>query len=171
MLKNYLTVAVRNILRHKVYSLINIAGLSVGMACTILILLWIQYELSFDRFHENADRIYRLATNFDVGSLRGKWALSNFPAGPTLQKDYPEVTKAVRLRDERDRVSVEYQQKKFFEKFLIVDNTIFDVFTFPLIRGNPKSALASPDAVVISENLAKIFWPGEPNWKNFKIGK
>jgi putative ABC transport system permease protein len=170
MLANYLKIAIRNILRHKVYSLINIAGLSVGMACTILILLWVQYELSFDRFHENADRIYRLATNFDVGSLQGKWALSNFPAGPTLQKDYPEVTKTVRLRDARDQVSVEYQQKKFFEKFLFADNTIFDVFTFPLIRGNPKSALASPDAVVISENLAKkYFGQGNPIGKILRL--
>jgi putative ABC transport system permease protein len=124
MIANYLKIAIRNILCHKVYSIINIVGLSVGMACTILILLWVNYELSFDRFHKNADRIYRLATNFDVGSLREKWATSNFPAGPTLQQDYPEVTKAVRLHGQRDRVSVEYQRKKFFEKFLIADNTI-----------------------------------------------
>jgi putative ABC transport system permease protein len=161
MIANYFKIAIRNIVRHKAYSIINIAGLSVGMACTILILLWVQYELSFDRFHQNADRIFRLATNFDVGSLRGKWAVSNFPAGPTLQKDYPEVTKAVRIRAERDRISVQYQQKKFFEKFLFADNGIFDVFTFPLIRGNPKSALASLDAVVISENLAKKYFGQE----------
>jgi putative ABC transport system permease protein len=161
MIANYIKIAIRNIQHHKVYSIINIVGLSVGMACTILILLWVQYELSFDRFHKNADRIYRLATNFDVGSLQGKWALSNFPAGPTLQKDYPEVTNVVRFREGRDRVSVEYQQKKFFEKYLFADNTIFDVFTFPLILGNPKFALSSPDAVVISENLAKKYFGQE----------
>jgi putative ABC transport system permease protein len=161
MFSNYFKIAIRNILRHKVYSIINIVGLSAGMACTILILLWVNYELSFDRFHKNAYRIYRLATNFDVGSFQGKWASSNFPAGPTLQKDYPEVTKAVRLREGRDRVSVEYQQKKFFEKFLFADSTIFDVFTFPLIRGDSRSALASPEAVVISENLAKKYFGQE----------
>ena len=70
MLKNYLTVAFRNMIRHKVYSVVNLAGLAVGMACTVLILLWVQSELSFDRYHEKADRIYRLASNWNLGNGR-----------------------------------------------------------------------------------------------------
>ena len=81
MFKNYLTVAVRNIMRHKVYSIINIAGLSVGMACTILILLWMQYEMSFDRYHENADRIFRLASDIEIGEMHGWYAVSSLPIG------------------------------------------------------------------------------------------
>ena len=85
----YLKIAIRNILRHKVYSFINIVGLSVGMACTILILMWVQYELSFDRYHEKADRIYRLATYGAIGKMKGEYALSNYIAGKTLANDFP----------------------------------------------------------------------------------
>ena len=97
MFSNYIKIAIRNILHHKVYSIINIAGLSVGMACSILILLWVQYELSFDRYHENADRIYRLTEHWNVGATREKWAVTNWPAGPTFQREFSEVIKAVRF--------------------------------------------------------------------------
>jgi putative ABC transport system permease protein len=145
MFKNYLTVAVRNLLRHKVYSIINIAGLSVGMACTILILLWVQYELSYDRFHENADRIYRLTENWNLGATRGKWAVTNWPAGPTFQRDYPEVIRAVRFRPLYNKVLCSYKtQKFFFDGILFADDTVFDIFSFPLISGDPGTAKKLP---------------------------
>ena len=97
MFKNYLTTAVRNIRRHKVHAIINIAGLSVGMACTILILLWVQHELSFDRCHEKADRIYRLGMDLDIGNWHKRLAISSNPAGFALQKDYPEVLRFARF--------------------------------------------------------------------------
>ena len=97
MFVNYLKTAVRNICRHKVHSVINIAGLAVGMACTIIIVLWVRFELSFDRYHEYADRIFRLATDLHFGTLDGKFAVSNHPAGPTLQRDYAEVERSVRF--------------------------------------------------------------------------
>jgi putative ABC transport system permease protein len=162
MLKNYLKVAVRNLLRHKVYSIINIAGLSVGMACTILILLWVQYELSYDRCHENADRIYRLATYVDFGKWQDKLAVSNFPAGPYLKRHFPEVLEAVRLQRIRDKLFVQYNDKKFFEKdIFIADESVFDVFTFRMIRGDPKSALKTASDVVITENMAKKYFGNE----------
>jgi len=162
MVKNYLKVAVRNLLRHKAYTLINIAGLAVGMACTILILLWVQYELSFDRYHEHADRIYRLATHIDFGKWQGSLAVCNFPAGPYLERHFPEVLKAVRLRRIRDNLLVQFNDKQFFEKdIFIADESVFDVFTFPLIRGDPKSALKTASDVVITENIAKKYFGRE----------
>ncbi len=171
MLKNYLTVAVRKLLRHKAYSLINIAGLSVGMACTILILLWVQHELSFDRYHEHADRIYRLATHIDFGKWQGSLAVCNFPAGPYLERHFPEVLKAVRLRRIRDDLLVQFNDKQFFEKdIFIADESVFDVFTFPLIRGDPKSALKTASDVVITENIAKkYFGSDDPIGKIIKV--
>jgi len=171
MIKNYLTVAVRNLLRHKACTLINIAGLSVGMACTILILLWVQYELSFDRYHENADRIYRLATHIDFGKWQGSLAVCNFPAGPYLERHFPEVLKAVRLQRIRDNLLVQFNDKKFFENdIFIADESVFDVFTFPMIRGNPTSALKTASDVVITENIAKkYFGRDDPIGKIIKL--
>ncbi|UCH20421.1 MAG: ABC transporter permease [Deltaproteobacteria bacterium] len=172
MLANYLKIAVRNILRHKVYSVINIAGLSVGMACTILILLWVQYELSFDRFHKNADRIYRLTENWNVGTTREKWAVTNWPAGPTFQREYPEVIKAVRFRPLYNKVLCSYKTEKFLiDGILIADDTVFDIFSFSLISGDPGTALSTPFSIVITEQIAeKIFGAEDPIGKVIKIG-
>jgi len=171
MLKNYLTVAFRNILRHKVYSIINIAGLSIGMACTILILLWVQYELSYDRYHKNADRIFRLAVDIDFGKMRGKFAISNYIAGLTLKDDYPEVLEAVRLQRVRDKVAIQYNNKKIYgSNIFIADNSIFNIFSFPLIRGDPKTALKSPFSIVITEEEANArFGDENPIGKVFKV--
>jgi putative ABC transport system permease protein len=172
MFKNYLTVAVRNLLRHKVYSLINIAGLSVGMACTILILLWVQYELSYDRFHENADRIYRLTENWNLGATRGKWAVTNWPAGPTFQREYPEVIRAVRFRPLYNKVLCSYKTEKFFiDGILLADDTVFDIFSFPLISGDPGTALSTAFSIVITEEIAKkLFGTEDPIGKIIKVG-
>jgi putative ABC transport system permease protein len=173
MILYYIKIAVRNILRHKVYSIINIAGLSVGMACTILILLWVQYELSYDRHHENADRIYRLVTHIDFGKWRGKLATSNFPAGPYLERNFSEVLKAVRFQRIQDKLFVQYKDKKFFEKdIFIADDSVFNVFTFRLIRGDPQSALKTAFDVVVTENIAKKYFGNEdPIGKIIKLEK
>jgi putative ABC transport system permease protein len=172
MLKNFLTIAVRNILRHKVYSIINIAGLSVGMACTILILLWVQYELSFDRFHKNADRIYRLTENWNVGAARKKWAVTNWPAGPTFQREFSEVIKAVRFMRVYDKVLCAYKTEKFFiDDVLLADETIFDIFSYPLISGNSSNALSKAFSIVVTEDMAKrIFGPENPMGKKLSVG-
>ncbi len=172
MFANYLKTAVRNICRHKVHSAINIAGLAVGMACAITILLWVRFELSFDRYHEHADRIYRLATDLHFGTLDGKFAVSNHPAGPTLQRDYPEVEKAVRFHPVWGQSLVRYRDKEFVERDIFyADNTVFDVFTFPLIRGDSGSALAAAYSVVMTENTArKYFGVEDPVGKVIKIG-
>jgi putative ABC transport system permease protein len=162
MLKNYLTAAVRNLLRHKAYSIINIAGLSVGMACTILILLGGQYELSYDRYHENADRIYRLGADIEIGEMRGRYAVSSMPIGPTLQRDYPEVLAAVRFYPHDRKLLAHYKDKKFLEDGIIyTEDSIFDVFTFPLVSGDPKTVLATADSLVITAAMARKYFGSE----------
>jgi putative ABC transport system permease protein len=163
MITNYFKIAIRNILRHKIYSIINIAGLSVGMACTILILLWVQHELSYDRYHKNADRIYRVTTDINFGSMQGAYAVSNHTAGPTIQKNFPEVEKAVRFHPVWGRTLVEYQDKKYIEgNLLFADKSVFEIFTFPLINGDPITALEKAFSVVISQDIARKYF-GEEN--------
>ena len=110
MLRNYLTISLRNLRRHKGYSLINILGLAVGMACCLLILLFVQYELSYDRYHENSDRIFRV-----IREVNGfKTAPTAFVLAPTLNNDYPQI-RAVRFRRDRAPALVSKGDKKFFE--------------------------------------------------------
>jgi len=159
---NYLKIALRNLKKHKGYSFINIAGLAIGMACCILIILYIYSELNYDRYHENADRIYRLGTNFDVGKMHAKAAVSNHPIGPTLSRDYPEVLNAARIRPFMPRASVEYREKQFFEeKIFYADNSVFDIFSFQMIRGDQKSALVTAYSLVITEDVAKKYFVDE----------
>jgi len=171
MFFNYFKIALRSILRHKVCSIINIFGLAVGMACTILILMWVQYEFSFDRYHENADRIYRLASNWDAGKWQGLYATSNHAVGPTMQKYYPEVAKACRFRPIWSGAVIQYKNKKFREEGIFyTDNSVFDIFTFPMIKGDPKSALATAHSAVITEDIAqKYFGHENPVGKAIKM--
>jgi len=171
MISNYFKTTVRMIRRHRVHSIINIAGLAVGMACTILILLWVRYEFSFDRYHENAERIYRLVTDFHFGTFQGKYAVSNNAPGPTLARDYPEVEKAVRFHSVWGISTVSYKEKKFVQHDMFyADNTVFDVFTLPLLRGDPGSALTAAYSVVITQDMAaKYFGKEDPLGKVIKI--
>ena len=161
MLKNYLKTAIRNITKHKGYSFINIAGLSIGMACCILIIIFIMTELSFDRFHEKADNIYRLGLNATLGERIIHMPVSNNPAGPTLVKDYAEVENAVRLRT-RGRTPIEYEGRQFSEEnILYADHTFFEIFSFPMIKGDPKTALRTALSLVITESTAEKYFGDE----------
>jgi putative ABC transport system permease protein len=118
----------------------------------------VQYELSFDRYHDNADRIYRLAANIEIGEMRGGYAVSNLPIGPALQKDCPEVLRAVRFYPHKRKLLVHYKDKRFLENGVIyTEDAIFDVFKFPLISGDPNTALATADSLVITEAMAGRF--------------
>ena len=113
MFTNYLKIAFRNIKKYKSYSFINIAGLAIGLACCVLIILFIQDELSFDGYHDKGARIYRLVDSFDVeGGLSRHFALSSAPFAPALKRDFPEVEDAVRIFPGRRRL-VAYEEKKF----------------------------------------------------------
>lgn len=170
MFSNYLKTAIRNLLKHKGYSFINITGLAVGMACCILIMALIIDELSFDLFHENQANIYRVAT---VGKIAGRTieiATVPAPFGPTLVKDYPEVLNAVRFRDYGRNV-FSYGDRKFYETGLyLTDNSIFDIFSFKLLRGDPATALKAPYSIVINQEIAEKYFDAEdPIGKILKV--
>lgn len=161
MLGNYLKVALRNLLRQKGYSFINIVGLAVGMTCCILIMLWVVNELSFDRFHENADRIYRLCHRITIGGNESRGASGSAPMAPAIMQKYPEVVNAARLTSE-NRILVQYQEKVFYEEMVrYADNSVFEVFTFPMIRGDVGSALQAPYSVVITQEIARKYFRDE----------
>ncbi|MGH7492123.1 MAG: ABC transporter permease [bacterium] len=160
MLKNYLKIALRNLLKHKGYSFINVAGLAIGMTCCVLILLFVQDELSYDRYHENASRIYRIVRIHNEDDTRSS-ARIGAPWAPALQNDYPEVSSFVRFRS-CGRPLIGYLDKQFYEENgLFAESTLFEVFSFPLIKGDPKAALARPNTVVITETMAQKYFGDE----------
>lgn len=161
MLKNYLKSALRNIKRHNGYAFINIAGLAIGMACCILIGMYIKTELSYDRNHKNADRIFRLGLDANMGGTAVVTPISNVPSAPTLIQLYPEVLDAVRIRTVSKR-AVQYEDRVFFENgILFADDSIFQVFTFPMLQGDPKTALRPAYTVVLTEETAHRYFGGE----------
>jgi putative ABC transport system permease protein len=163
MFDNYWKVTIRNFRRQKAYSIINIAGLAVGMACCILILSYVHWELSYDKYHANAGRIFRLIINGSVSGRDVNLASTNNPPGPVFIEDYPEVKNAVRFRH-RERTYVEYEDKIFFEEGIFwADASVFDVFSFPFVIGDSKTALENPFTAVITESTAlKYFGKVDP---------
>ena len=162
MLKNYLTVALRNLRKYRAYSLINVTGLAIGLACFILIMLFVQDELSYDRHHTHADDLYRVVVDIRNSNDFTQTAQSPPAWGPDLQKDYPEVVNFVRMKPPNQKWMVGRDDRKFYEKGVaFVDSTVFEVFTIPLVRGNAETALAAPFKMVISEAMAAKYFPGE----------
>jgi putative ABC transport system permease protein len=156
MFTNYLKIAWRSLRKQGLYSLINIVGLAAGLACCLLILLYVVDELSYDRYNAKADRTYRLHADIRFGGDELDFAVTPDPLGPTLKKDYPQVEQFVRLHD-RGTWAVKRvgTLNTIRERVLFADSTLFDVFTLPLVAGNPKQALTQPKSVVISESAAK----------------
>ena len=160
MFKNYLKISFRNLWRAKGYSAINLAGLATGMACFILILLWVQDELSYDKFHENTNRLFRVV-RLDRDDPSQGVCRAGAPWGPALYNDFPEVENFVRFRG-HGRTLMSSGDKGFYEsEGLYADSTIFEVFTFPLLKGNPKTALTRPNTMVINERMAEKYFGTE----------
>jgi putative ABC transport system permease protein len=163
LLKNYLKTAFRNIRKHKGYAFINIAGLAVGMACCILIMLFVFDELSYDRFHENHDRIYRVTRKWfnDDGVVNLHLGHVAPPVAPLLKNDFPEIEYAVRIL-QQGRLLVG-RDSEFFEepRFFFAEEDIFEVFSFPLTAGDPETALQDPFSIIISEEMAKKYFGDE----------
>lgn len=158
MLKNYLVIAVRNLSRQKGYAFINIAGLAVGMAVCLVILLYVQHELSYDRFHEKADRIYRLLLE-DDGRLSE--SLPD-PIGPELEQTFPEVEAAVRIMDPLDEVLVTAGDRQGYEDGHIqADPSFFSIFSFRPVEGNLTTALTAPGSIVLTHSFAKKYFGDE----------
>jgi len=161
MLSNYITVALRNFRRHKGHTFINITGLAVGMATCILIMLWVQDELSFDRFHQDADHIYRLCHELTMGGSTIHTPTGSDPMAPAIQAVCPEVVAVTRIRS-GDRTEVVYGNNRFFEEnILYADSQFFSVFTFPLVQGDPQTALARAHSVVITRDIARKYFGDE----------
>ena len=157
MLKNYFKIAVMNILRHKGYSFIHIVGLAVGMACCLLITLWVIDELSYDRFHEDADNIYQVMVHLEKNTSQ-QFPNIPYPFAPEVIEKIPEVIEAVRLEG-MGRILLSNQNRKFYESNMrVVDPSFFNMFSFQLLQGNPATALTNPFSVVISETIAKKYF-------------
>ena len=171
MLKNYIKIALRNLRRNKLYSVLNITGLAIGITCCMLILLYVQDELSYDRFHEKSTRIYRATTHFVLKDRIMDFASTAHVQGPMFKEAYPEVENYVRFNSYGSRRMIRYEDVSYAEeKFIWVDNSVFDVFSFNLIKGNPKEALTKPNMVVITEDIAeKYFGDQDPIGKNLRI--
>jgi putative ABC transport system permease protein len=161
MFKSYLTIALRILRKQKIYTIINIAGLSVGIACSLFILLWVLDELSFDRFHKNADRIYRVVFYKKEAGKEYYSAMSPAPLAQALLDEIPEVLQATRISDSFQRF-FRYEDKGFNEsRVVFADPNIFAVLTIPLIRGDPETALSRPYSVVITQSMAEKYFGGE----------
>lgn len=171
MFKNYFITALRNIRQNKLYSLLNIVGLAIGVACCLLILLYVQDELSYDRFHAKADRIYRVSSVIDLKDRHLNFASTAHVLGPMMKEEFPEIENDVRFDYYGSRRVIQYKDRSFTEeKFLWVDNSIFEVFSFKLLKGNPKDALINPNTVVITEEIAeKYFGQEDPIGKNLRV--
>ena len=158
MLKNHLKIAFRNIKKHKTFSAINIVGLAVGITCSILIWLFVGHERSYDRFHEKADRIFRLALRATLGDTKIDQTQTSSEVFRRLAAEFPEIEKGVKFYNPR-RTPVIFENRTFYESRLYaVDAPFFEVFTFPLIDGDPQTALAEPNSMVLSKATAEKYF-------------
>lgn len=150
----FLKVALRNIRKHKVVSVINIVGLAIGFACSILVFLFVRHEFSFDKYHEKADRIHRVAINASIGDARLNQTRSSAKVFRKLLAEFPEIETGVKIMPLGTRL-VQYDETSFFESGIFAaDSTFFDVFTLPLIHGSAGRALSEPNTVVLTERAA-----------------
>ena len=180
MFKNYLTTAIRNLLRFKLYSFINVTGLVIGFTSCFLILLFVQDELSYDKYNKNAARIYRLTD--EVVTEKGNTsevAVSSAPMGPALLANYPEVENYVRFYKYSNKATFTYGTKNFLEtKFFFADSSVFNIFTWHMLEGDPNTALTEPYSVVITKSIARKYFGNEDpigktlifnHWKEFTV--
>jgi putative ABC transport system permease protein len=161
MLRNYLTVAIRNLVRQKGFSIINILGLTIGLTVSALIILYIVHELGYDRFHENARRIYRIAINGEISGQKLNVAVTSPPFGPALKNDYPEVAGFVRIDPAGSSLFALGDKKYYEEKVLFADSSFFRVFSVPMIYGDPAAALGTARSVVLSRSMAGKYFGDE----------
>jgi len=157
MIRNYIKIAFRNLWRHKGFSLINIVGLAVGMTAFMLIFMYVRFELSYDKFHAKADQVYRL--NVDIKSANDvmKESWSSAPMGPALKADFPEVLESTRLFPYGTIVKANnqmFQENRMF----FAEPSFFDVFSLPLLKGDPQTALKNPFSVVLTQTTAKKYF-------------
>lgn len=159
MIRNYFKIAWRNIRRQKSYAFINIAGLAIGVAACLLILQYVSFELSYENFQENGDRIYRVHQDrYDNGKLSTQWAGGAYAVGNSFKDAIPEIEEYVKVVPENEVTAVKGDQPVKFEKVYFTTASFFDVFTFPLLEGDAKTALKEPYTVALSESTARLLF-------------
>ncbi len=163
MWRNFFRIALRSIRKQPGYALLNITGLTLGVAATLFILLFISTELSYDQFHEKADRIYRVSSDITEPDDAFRWAVTQTPLGKQLKTDYPEVEEYVRFIP-NGRTRLQHQDRYFYaEDVYLVDSTVTDVFTFSFALGDAETALMDPNSIALSQSVAKmIFGDADP---------
>ena len=163
MLKNYIIVALRNLVRNKAFSFINILGLALGISCSMLILLWVQSELAVDKFHQHSDRLFRILEKqqysdgniFVFNSTPG-------PMAPVIKEKYPEIELAARITWEENHLfSANNKSNSFYQLGRFADEDFLKMFSFPLEKGDENTALKDPYSIVVSDKMAKLFFPEE----------
>lgn len=164
MFRNYIRIALRNISKYKAYSFINIFGLTVGMLCCILIFLFIQHELSYDDFHLNKNKIYRVTEKYTLNDETSHVGITQFPIAPTLELDYPQfVKRSTRIFNFfAPTLSLKYGENIFNEsRLFFADSNFFEMFSFSLISGQPNKVLKDINTIVLTESLAKKYFGDE----------
>src|SRR5436190_17148141 len=159
MIRNYLKIAIKNLWKNKTFSLINIVGLAIGLSCFLLIALYVIDELSFDKSYKNSDRIYRINSDIRFGGADLHMPVTSDMMGELLKKDYPQVEEYTRIYtfngDKLIKKGNEYINEEHVGH---ADSTFFDVFTLPAIEGDTRTAINEPNAVVITESMAKKYF-------------
>ena len=175
MIKNYFKIALRNLVKHKGTSFINIFGLAVGMTCCLLIMLFVKDELSYDRFNKDAGNIYRVVKDFvnDDGS-RLPDATTPPALAPAIQKEIPGIAHVTRVFPGwGNKFSIKYADKNFLEERLFrVDSSLFDVFSFPFVKGDARTALEKINSIILTESTArKYFGTDDPVGKILQVDR
>ena len=175
MIRNYLKIALRNLTRQKGYSFINITGLAIGMACSIFILLWVQDELNYDGFHLNKDNIYRVGAVFKDEGNETYGAQTSAPVASFLKNNYPEIQESTTVNfgwlTGSSRNIIKFEDRSFYtDNLILTDPSFFDIFSFPFLQGDKKTALENPGSVVLTHSTAeKCFGRDDPMNKTILV--
>lgn len=171
MLKNLIKTAVRHIQKHPGYSILNILGLTLGITCALFLVIYVSDEVSYDRYNVNADRIYRVSSKITEPDDQFTWIVAQIPMGPQVVQDYPEVQSFVRFIN-MPRATYKYQDKEYIEEdFYYADSTLFDIFTYKVLKGDVKSAVKDPGKIALTKTVAaRYFGDADPVGKTLTTG-
>jgi len=171
MFKNLFKTAFRHILKHFGYSILNILGLTLGISSALFLIIYVADEVSYDRYHEKADNIYRVSSKITEPDDQFTWIVAQIPFGPQVVQDYPEVKSFVRFIN-MPRALYKYEDKEFNEEnFYYADSTLFDIFTYKVLKGDAKAAILSPGKIAITEKIAaRYFGDTDPIGKTLTAG-
>ncbi len=171
MIKNLLKIGIRHIRKHPGYSILNIIGLTLGISSALFLIIYVSDEISYDRYHENADRIYRVSSKITETDDEFTWNVAQIPMGPQVVQDYPEVQSYVRFIN-MPRSLYKYEDKEYIEEdFYYADSTLFDVFTYKVLKGEVRQAVKDPGKIALTETAAaRYFGSADPIGKTLSAG-